>query len=349
MLEKGTSYFGVRDPKHAETDLDRFEDEGLNAILHTFSERDREYFYDLRDDLDLGYDGGAGTMEQIVAASKERGFRVYVNPWAVGRVFGGEAFSEFIGRNPESCQRLSTGERVPAACFNDPTFREFMREWTRDAASLGADVLFWDEPHWFIPEWHGENVPEGAWTCRCESCQAAYRERYDEQMPATQTERVDEFREAMLVDFLEEMMEITHEENTENAVCLLPSEDAEHGLRDWEQIAERDPLDILVTDPYWDIFDHADSAETFVSYFTEKVVSLADEYDLESQIWIQGFALDGDPETVEAVRTATREAVDGGVDSVFMWGYDACRTVSSIACEDPEAVWDAYLDELPDS
>jgi hypothetical protein len=130
---------------------------------------------------------------------------------------------------------------------------------------------------------------------------------------------------------------------------LLPSEDAEHGLRDWDQIAERDPLDIIVTDPYWDIFDHADSAEEFVSYFTEKVVSLADEYDLESQIWIQGFVLDGDQETIEEVRTATREAVDGGVDSVFMWGYDACRTVSSIACEDPEAVWDAYLDELADA
>jgi hypothetical protein len=39
--------------------------------------------------------------------------------------------------------------------------------------------------------------------------------------------------------------------------------------------------------------------------------------------------------------------VDSDVDSVFMWGYDACRTISAIACEDPEAVWEAYVEELP--
>jgi len=53
--------------------------------------------------------------------------------------------------------------------------------------------------------------------------------------------------------------------------------------------------------------------------------------------------------TVEDVHTATRTVADSDVDSMFMWGYDACRIISDIACEDPEAVWNAYLDELPEN
>lgn len=329
MLERGTSYFGVRDPEHAAADLDKFESTGLNAVLHTFSERDQRYY--------------ERTMADIVAASADRGFRTYVNPWGVGRVFGGEALSEFIGRNPESRQKLSNGDRVAAACFNDPVFRSFMRDWTVDAAGLGADVLFWDEPHWFIPEWHGDDLDEDVWTCQCESCRAAFKDRYGEPMPEEETEAVREFRQASLLDFLEEMMELTRDEGAENAVCMLPSMDADYGLEDWSTLASNEHLDVLATDPYWSSFDS--EVESFVREFSQRVADLAEEHDLESQIWIQGFRL---PEgEVENVRTATRTAIDAGVDSVFMWGWDACRTISSIACEEPEAVWNAYLDELP--
>ena len=333
-METGTSYFGVRDVDHVTTDLDRFADEGLDAILHTFSERDREYYI--------------RTMKDIIEASHDRGFETYVNPWAVGRVFGGEALSEFIGKHPDACQALSTGERIPAACFNAPTFREYMRGWTRDAAGIGADVLFWDEPHWFIASWHEAEYPEDAWACRCEYCRAAYEAAYGESMPEERTDRVTAFREDALLDFLAEMMALAHEEGAENAVCLLPSEDADHGLSDWERLAANDDLDVLATDPYWAIHAPEEAGE-FVGYFTDLVASLADEHDKRSQIWIQGFRLDGSDATIEDVHTATRTVVDSDVDSVFMWGYDACRIISDIACEDPKAVWDAYLAELPGS
>lgn len=334
-LEAGTSYFGVRDRRHVERDLDRFVDSGLNAVLHTFSEADREYYQE--------------TMTEIVAASHERDLTVYVNPWAVGRVFGGEAYSEFIGRHPDQCQIMSSGDRVGAACFNAPRFREFMRGWTRDAAALGADVLFWDEPHWYITDWHeGERpCPEDAWGCRCEHCQSAYRERFDEPMPETYTEHVERFREESLLSFLDDMMRVANSAGARNAVCLLPSEDSEHGLRDWTELASNPRLDVLATDPYWAIHSESSDPDEFVGYFAETVASLAQTHDLTSQIWIQGFRLDGGTDTVSAVRSATRAAIDSGVDSVFMWGYDACRIISDIACEDPDAVWSAYLEELP--
>lgn len=330
-MERGTSYFGVRDPRHAERDLDRFADRGLDAVLHTFSERDRRYYRE--------------TMADLVAASRDRGQRAYVNPWGVGRVFGGEALSEFVGRNPDARQRLSTGDRVPAACFNDPTFRSFMREWTRDAVGIGADVVFWDEPHWFIPSWHDEDVPESAWGCRCDACQRRFEDEHGEPMPEAETDRVTAFREASLLEFLREMMALVRDLGAENAVCLLPGEDTAHGLADWERLAASDHLDVFATDPYWAAFD--EELESFVGDHTDRVVGLAADHNLESQIWIQGFALDG-TDAPEQVRRATRIAVEGGVDSVFMWGWDACRVISSIASDDPDAVWNAYLDALPD-
>lgn len=333
-MEYGTSYFGVRHRRHAVEDLDQFADDGLNAILHTFSERDQLYYQ--------------GTMADIVADSKERDYTVYANPWSVGRVFGGEALSEFVGRHPEARQELSNGRRVTAACFNNPTFREFMREWTRDAVALGVDVLFWDEPHWFIPEWHedthGKQFEDDAWGCRCEHCRERFEAEYGHEMPREETDEVQQFKADQLLAFLEEMMALTREEGAENAVCLLPAEDADHGLEDWGPLARSEHLDVLATDPYWDVFPHADDPEEFVGYWSETVAELAAEHDLRSQIWIQGFRL-GEGKT-EEVRTATRTAIDAGVDSVFMWGYEACQSISSIACEEPEAVWNAYLEEV---
>lgn len=328
--EYGTSYFGVRNRDHAAEDLDRFANEGLDAVLHTYSERDRTYYEE--------------TMADIVAESNDRGFTTYVNPWSVGRVFGGEALSEFIGRRPDARQVANHGEGVPAACFNHPEFRDYMREWTRSAAGLGADVLFWDEPHWFLPSWSDREFPDGTWGCRCDHCRAAFEDEYGHEMPREQTEAVETFKADSLLDFLQEMMSIAKSEGTDNAVCLLPNEDAEHGLSDWELLAVSEDLDVLVTDPYWDVFEDAESAEEFVGYFSEKVGALADDHDLKSQIWIQGFRL-GAGKTDE-VRTATRTAIDRGVDSVFMWGYDACESISSIACAEPEQVWRAYLDEV---
>ncbi len=327
-MEFGTSYFGVRNREHAVTDLDDFDAAGLNAVLHTFSERDRKYY--------------RGTMSDMVDASHDRGFDVYVNPWAVGRVFGGEALSEFIGRHPDARQVVSTGGRAPAACFNHPDFRTYMREWTRDAAGLGADVLFWDEPHWFLPAWHEREYPDGAWGCRCSHCRERYERRYDEPMPREQTDDVRAFKAAELLEFLTEMMAIGREEGVENAVCLLPSEDADHGLEDWESLATNDHLDVLATDPYWDVFPEAGDPAAFVGRFSEKVAGMADEHDLRSQIWIQNFRLPAG--AADDVRTATRTAIDAGVDSVFAWGYRGCESISSIACEEPAAAWEAYLE-----
>ncbi len=330
-MERGTSYFGVRDLRHVEDDLDRFSDEGLNAVLHTYSERDQLFYEE--------------TMADIVAASNERGFTTYVNPWGVGKVFGGEALSQFIGKHPEARQRLATGAREHAACFNNPDFRAFMREWTESAVGLNPDIVFWDEPHWILPEWFDDDQPDDAWVCRCEHCRERYREKHDRPMPIGEDDSIKQFREDSLLDFLDEMMAIVDDSGVENAVCLVPESDTDHGISDWNRLAANEHLDVFSTDPYWELAG-SDDVEGFVRNSVERVTDIADDHDLRSQIWIQGMGLADEAETYDHVRTATRCAVEGGADSVFMWGYDGCRSISSIASEDPDQVWETYLDAL---
>ena len=119
---KGVSYFGVRSPKLAHVDLVHIKEAGYNAILHTWSEEDLQYYYD--------------TMKQIVNDSAAMGLSVYVNPWGVGRVFGGEAYSELTARNHDMCQVAIDGKPKVAACPNHPEFRAYMHKATRCPPSL---------------------------------------------------------------------------------------------------------------------------------------------------------------------------------------------------------------------
>lgn len=327
--EYGTSYFGVRDPKHARRDLDRFVESGLNAVLHTFSERDQRYY--------------RGTMEEIVTASHERNLTVYVNPWAVGNVFGGEALTEFPAHHPGARQQLSNGDRVPAACFNAPVFRDFMRQWVEDAAGTGADVLFWDEPHWFEPQFRGDEYPAGPWTCRCPHCRSRYEKEVGESMPETLTDQIRAFKTRSILDFLEELTIASARAGAKNAVCLAPEPDTED-IYDFGKFAALEHVDLIGATPFWDFHDQ--DPEEFVGTWAEKITTVTSNYEISSQVWIQGFALDASKETMADFGTALRTAKSYDPDSLFLWGWDGCRVMSSIACEAPETIWREFLKNI---
>src|SRR5262245_1606363 len=138
-METGVSYFGNRILRHVQADLDDIVAHGCTYVVHTLSEEDQSHY--------------AGTMGAIVKATQAAGLKAWIDPWGVGGVFGGEAFSLYAARFPNHQQVLSTGATVPAVCPNWPEFRAAMREWVDTALSTGADVLFWDEPHFAIPTW----------------------------------------------------------------------------------------------------------------------------------------------------------------------------------------------------
>src|SRR6266699_2516895 len=185
MTRAGVSYFGVRIPRHVRRDLEDIAVRAYTAVLHTFSENDLAYY--------------RGTMAEIVAASHELGLEVQMCPWGVGRTFGGEAESRWVTFHPEACQVLDDGRRVATGCLNNPAYRAFCKEWADAALEAGADYVFWDEPHWAVPEHLGAD--RGRWACHCDAC----HERFGGELPTELTPEVLAFREASLVDFLREM------------------------------------------------------------------------------------------------------------------------------------------------
>ena len=156
---KGVSYFGVRTPKHALADMHDIKAVGFNAVLHTWSEEDQQYYYD--------------TMREIVDRTAELGLTVYVNPWGVGRVFGGEAYSELTARNHDLCQVALDGKPKVAACPNHPEFRAYMHRWIESVCATKVSTIFWDEPHFYFEKGGLSN-----WSCRCEKCRGLFSARF---------------------------------------------------------------------------------------------------------------------------------------------------------------------------
>jgi len=316
MTRAGVSYFGVRIPRHARRDLEDIAARGYTGVLHTFSENDLAYYRD--------------TMAGIVGASHDLGLEVQMCPWGVGRTFGGEAESRWVTFHPEACQVLDDGRRVATGCLNQPAYRAFCKEWANAAIEAGTDYVFWDEPHWTVPEHVGVDEPE-RWACCCERCR--------ELAGGTPT---PEFREASLVDFLRDMTDNVAALGGRNTVCLLPLTEGAHGIRDWDAVAALPGVDVFATDPYWKNF--GEGAESFVARFAQLLAETSARHGVQPQLWLPSFGLTRDDiPDLEAAVAATRAA---GIDDVWTWGYEACAHMTHLATPDAPLVWEAITTAL---
>ncbi len=314
----GSSYFGVRIPRHVRRDMADLATRGYTGVLHTFSENDFAYYRD--------------TMAEIVEISHAAGLTVQASPWGLGRTFGGEAESRWVAFHPEECQVLDDGRRVAAACLNSSAYRDFCKEWADWVLECGVDSVFWDEPAWVVPVHVGVDDPS-RWTCRCERC----AERFGGPIPGELTPDLVRFREESVVGFLREMLAHVSERGGANAVCLLPSTEGTQGLADWNEVASLPGLDTLVTDPYWKHWDG--SAEAFVRRFARLLRETADRHGVAAQLWVPSFGLAR--EDIPDLEAAIMAAREEGVDDLWTWGYEACRHMTSLATPDSPLVWEA--------
>jgi N-acetylmuramic acid 6-phosphate etherase len=322
-VRAGCSYFGVRILRHVKRDLDDIAARGYDGVLHTFSENDLAYY--------------RGTMREIVAASHEAGLTVQVAPWGVGRTFGGEAESRFVTMHPDACQVLDDGRRVATGCLNNPTYRAFCRDWADAALELGADRVFWDEPHWTVPA-HAGVEDDARWACRCEVC----RERYGGAMPAELTTDVLAFRETSVVDFLRELTAHVAMRGGKSTICLLPEVEGPHGIADWDAVASLPGVATIATDPYWKNFD--EEAGPFVERFARLVAETAARNDVTPQLWLPSFGLTR--HDIPELEAAVRAARAAGVEDVWTWGYEACAHMTALATPDAPLVWAAVTTAL---
>jgi N-acetylmuramic acid 6-phosphate etherase len=321
MTRAGVSYFGVRIPRHVRRDLEDIAARGYTAVLHTFSENDLAYY--------------RGTMAEIVEASHELALEVQMCPWGLGRTFGGEAESRWVTLHPEACQALDDGRRVATGCLNNPAYRAFCKEWADAALEAGTDYVFWDEPHWTVPE-HVGAEPE-RWACVCQIC--AELSKLDLR---GLTPEVQQFRERSVVDFLGEMTAHVAARGGKNTICLLPLTEGPHGVSDWDAVASLPGLSVLATDPYWKNFD--ETAESFVGRFARLLAETSARHGVEPQMWLPSFGLTrADIPDLEATVAATRAA---GIDDVWTWGYEACGHMTHLATPDAPLVWEAVTKAL---
>jgi N-acetylmuramic acid 6-phosphate etherase len=291
---------------------------GYTGVLHTFSENDLAYYRE--------------TMGRIVAVSHDLGLEVQMCPWGVGRTFGGEAESRFVTFRPDACQVLDDGRRVAAGCLNHPDYRAFCRDWADAALEAGADRVFWDEPHWVVPDHVGVDDP-ARWGCRCDHC----AERFGGALPAALDDEALAFREASLVDFLREMVAHVGSRGGRSTVCLLPLVEGPHGIADWDAVAALPGLDTLATDPYWKGF--GEEAGPFVDRMARLVAETARRHGVRPQLWVPGFRLAR--EDVPDLEAAVESGRRAGIEDLWIWGYEACAHMTHLATPDSEAVWEA--------
>ncbi len=317
---RGVSYFGVRRPKWVAEDMKEIRRLGFTHVLHTYAEEDLEYYRD--------------TMREIIDISVDLGLTVYTNPWGVGRVFGGEAYSELVSKNPSCAQIGSDSVIKPAICPNRPEFKAFLNRWLDAVAETKAETVFWDEPHFYFTKGALQN-----WSCRCDTCQKLYEERFKEKMPTILTPSVLKFREDSLIQFLTEITKAAHDRDKKNTVCLLPPH-FPAGIDDWEKIAAIPTVDEIASDPYQ---ERADSREVVLKNYketAEKLIQAAAPYDKQTQMWIKNYLIEAGRE--EDVADSARIAYDAGIRNIFTWSYRSSEYLSWLKSDNPTKAWDTY-------
>jgi hypothetical protein len=323
-FKKGVSYFGVRNPRLARQDFDIIAAAGFTHILLTYSEADLQYYPE--------------TMDHLVALAAEHGLKSYLNPWGVGRVFGGEAYSELTGRNPGMAQKGPQGEHFIAACPNHPDFVAYMEKWVHTVCQTQVETIFWDEPHFYF-----EKANPQLWACTCETCQQLFKQEYGFTMPRQLSPEVLAFRENSLLRFLKQVTEWVKNHGKRNSVCMLPPW-FPAGLENWDLVAAMPSVDEIASDPYWE--KTTPRAEIASSYgnTAQRLVKLAHQYQKEAQMWIKNYHIVAGTE--DYISIATEASIAQGIRNIFAWSYLGSEYMSWLKSDNPSLVWETQIEAL---
>ena len=323
----GVSYFGVRNPQHFQRDLDDIACLGFTYIVFTFSENDHRFYQ--------------GSVADCVRLTQERGLQAYVDPWGVGGMFGGEAFTERGAWDLEGQQRRSDGRPLPLLCPNSDEARTYLVRWIDTVATvLQADAIFWDEPHFYLP--FGEARAQGLWGCCCTRCKERFTSAYGKPFPCTETPDVRHAKQAAIADLLGDMTTEAGEKGLRNIVCLLTDPDTLDDLeKKWEPYAVMAHIDVLAADPY-PLFYGRDIATTRV--FCEALQRLGKRYGKATQMWVQGFRVPQD--AAPLLGQEMRLMAGCGIRDIAVWSHLATAYMASHACAQPEQVWQVFTQTM---
>jgi hypothetical protein len=325
--EKGISYFSNRHIGHFISDLKALKKTGFNSVMHTFSEEDMLY--------------SAGNIRDMVAAGKEHGFKSWIDPRGVGRVFGGGSLSAFLLENTAAWQVLSDGKKYPAACVNNPLFRKFMTGWIDTAVSTGVDAIMWDNPGFALKLKGSKKI----WGCRCAYCREGYEIQNLKSMPLFKMdESVAAFRDLSIKRFIAQMSAYAKQISSGKikiSAMFSSSQDTPFKSAVFESIANLKDVDTLGTAPYWFNSPEKTDVYEFCLKAASSITEICELSGKKPHFWLQGFGYKKGKEG-QAMQAANA-AKDAGIKNLWVWGLNGGQIMSSISSDNPSNTWKAII------
>ena len=235
ITQTSISYYGLNYVEHAEADFKEMKAHGVTQVILAVTEFDFDFW--------------RPNIPAIVDKAHELGLRVLIDPWGNGKYFGGEQVSKFLQDNVENRQVSAlTGEKLPYACFNTNSYRDYFKNFCVTLArEAKPDGFFWDEPHYAFPKGIASITGGVAddWTCWCPVCRKRFEDYYGYPMPRYMTNDVKLFRwrEALVVlsDTSKALKEI--DPNLEITCCVHATQNGYYvseyrGYDNWDMVGE---------------------------------------------------------------------------------------------------------------
>lgn len=319
-MKFGCSYFDNKVTDYFEKDCASMAAAGLEKLVLCFSENDAKYYQ--------------AQFARLLKIAREAGLEIWLDPWGVGGIFGGEAFSNIAAWHPEACQEISDGKtkkRVPLLCVNNPVTFDYVCEWVQATREIGAQQIFWDEPHFFQASYYGYSPK---WTaCTCDYCTKA---RTGSQLPK------NEFKQLSIYNFMKKIIHYASEQQLKNSICLLPDyQHFDNFMRQMSAYFILDDVSCVGVDPYPALF--SESLEK-VEQIMQIMLDLQRLYGKKINYWLQGFLQKQESMTLLTEEMNLLKAYQ--FDYVDMWSYKAGRSMSKLNNFDNYLVWQTYLDYL---
>lgn len=307
-MQLGVSYFGNRFVEHYHSrDLPRIVDAGCDFVVHTFSEHDLAFYTD--------------AMREMVEATHGVGLQAWLDPWSVGGLFAGEAFSDFLVHNRDSWVVGQDGTQIPKACPNAPGTRALLRHWTEAAAAAGADAIFWDDPALGT-------------VCHCAHCQEAFHSQHGASLAKADAATATRFLNDSLATLVQQLTESAVGHGMRNAVGVLP----QAGLL--RSAAHMDAVQAIATSPLWQA--HAQPIDAYVRQASVETVEACAAAGKQPMAWLQAFGLAaGTGRDVVRAASIMREC---GIESVAAWSYQAGLPMTGVRSERPAEAWQAVTE-----
>lgn len=333
IRETAISYYGMGYVEHAERDFAEMADHGCTTVILAITEFDLDFWFP--------------SIPKIVDAAKKKGLRVLLDPWGIGKYFGGEQVSLFLQNNTRHRQVSAfTGEQLPHACFNTNSFRDYFRSFClKLARETDADGFFWDEPHYALPKSYA-SITGGAgddWACRCTECMKKFEAYYGYEMPRIMNDDVKQFRWREALFILEDTSRLIKQINPKSEItCCV------HATMNTYYVTEQrgyDNWDMVAASPYFDVFSTTIIAwELPMRFFrdiTARTVAAAKKYNKQSERWIMNYFKQ--PEDFKQMDEVIDLYDSLGTDRLAAWTYRGGYG-TSLAAPDALKLWDRLGD-----